>query len=97
MTFRYLTKREAIDWAGMTFHRWLSHQRWRNDWIGDLARDAIPDARKWSKRRAVTPRTLFRRIRDAGGCQEALEACMAARREYQFACRALDPETHGDA
>lgn len=62
----------------MTFYRWLHQQISRNDWIGDLARDAFADGRL--KRFGYT--TLRRHMIACRACNEALEAAKAAHAEY---------------
>lgn len=62
----------------LTFSRWLRQQISRNDWIGDLARDAFADGRL--KRFGYT--TLRRHMIACRACDEALDAAKAAHREY---------------
>ena len=62
-----------------TFYMWLRQQRWRDDEIGDLARDI------WDDRRNIRERTvggIRARMLTAGACREALEALDTAVAEY---------------
>lgn len=62
----------------MTFYRWLHHQISRNDWIGDLARDAFAD----SQLKRFGYITLRRHMLACRACDEAMEAAKAAHAEY---------------
>lgn len=65
----------------MTFGRYLSAQKVRDDWIGDLARAAVKDPRfPWSGE----PLDMQARIRAAMGsdCAESLHALQAALDEW---------------
>lgn len=64
----------------MSFGRWLSAQKVRDDWIGELARAASKDPRfPW----ASEPLRMQDRIRAAlGGDAEALHAFQAALDEW---------------
>lgn len=66
----------------MTFHGWLMRNRWREDPIGDLARDARHDAR-WP-RRGSQPEAFKAYLVRRGACSAALRALRCAWTEYQL-------------
>jgi hypothetical protein len=70
-----------------SFYMWLRQQRWRDDQIGDLAKDL------WDDRRNLRDHTLSAiraRIIASGGCWGALAALDAAVAEYTFELAGLD-------
>jgi len=62
----------------ITFRQWLKQQRWRNDWVGDLARDFAEDrCAKWlSSVESIRRHILFAHT-PCLGAQEALEQAIA--------------------
>lgn len=79
----------------MTFARFLSAQKDRTDWIGDLARAAAKDPRfPWSGQ----PIDMQDRIRSAmGGDAEALHAFQAALDEWNEGPYSLGDESRARA
>lgn len=70
-----------------SFYMWLRQQRWRDDEIGDLARDI------WDDRRNIRERTvngIYLRMLTAGACLEAFQALDNAISEYHLAGLGLD-------
>ena len=64
-----------------TFYSWLRQQRWRDDEVGDLARD-VWDDRKNIRDHSVSG--IKYRMLTAGACFEALEALDTAVAEFHL-------------
>ena len=64
----------------MSFTKWLSKQRDRNDWVGDLAIDAHYD-KKWPKR-GKSFDIFERHLEEMGARDNAIEALKTAWKEY---------------
>lgn len=61
----------------MDFGKWLRIQKYRNDPVGDLARDAVED--KWQGK---TADSLRKRMNVLGACSGAFDALKMAVRSY---------------
>jgi len=65
----------------ITFRQWLMQQKWRNDPVGDLARDFVDDD---CAKRLRSPKSIQRHIEFGhNACPAALEALREAIREYK--------------
>lgn len=69
----------------ITFRQWLKLQRWRDDPVGDLARDFLDDScAKWLRTVSSIRRHILNAHQPCSGAREVLKTAI---REYLEACR----------
>jgi hypothetical protein len=64
-----------------TFRQWLRDQRERDDWVGDLARDADLDGR-WPRGRQPSLDRLVSYLHSRNACSEAVRALIMGWNEW---------------